>query len=113
MHSHCPLPCPTAPRGGSPISQRDPAHRWLAVTGGGCSAFRYNFALDDAQLDERTGGGKARRQVLIDPVSLDFLAGAEIDFTDDLIGRGFRSTIPTPPLPAAAAPASPSDVKLD
>jgi iron-sulfur cluster assembly accessory protein len=66
----------------------------LAVTGGGCSGFQYNFALDDAQLDEDTVVEKNGAKVLIDPVSLDFLAGAEIDFTDDLIGQAFKVNNP-------------------
>ena len=66
----------------------------LAVTGGGCSGFQYNFALDDAQLDEDTVVEKDGAKVLIDPVSLDFLAGAEIDFTDDLIGQAFKVNNP-------------------
>ena len=66
----------------------------LAVTGGGCSGFQYNFALDDAQLDEDTVVEKSGAKVLIDPVSLDFLAGSEIDFTDDLIGQAFKVNNP-------------------
>ena len=66
----------------------------LAVTGGGCSGFQYNFALDDAQLDEDIVVEKNGAKVLIDPVSLDFLAGAEIDFTDDLIGQAFKVNNP-------------------
>ena len=66
----------------------------LAVTGGGCSGFQYNFALDDAQLDEDTVVERDGAKVLIDPVSLDFLAGAEIDFTDDLIGQAFKVNNP-------------------
>ena len=66
----------------------------LAVTGGGCSGFQYNFALDDAQLDEDIVVEKDGAKVLIDPVSLDFLAGAEIDFTDDLIGQAFKINNP-------------------
>jgi iron-sulfur cluster insertion protein len=66
----------------------------LAVTGGGCSGFQYNFALDDAQLDEDLVVEKDGARVLIDPVSLDFLAGAEIDFTDDLIGQAFKVNNP-------------------
>jgi iron-sulfur cluster insertion protein len=66
----------------------------LAVTGGGCSGFQYNFALDEARLEDdlliEEGGAK----VLIDPVSLDFLTGAEIDFTDDLIGQAFKVNNP-------------------
>jgi iron-sulfur cluster assembly accessory protein len=66
----------------------------VAVTGGGCSGFQYNFALDDAQLDEDTVVERDGARVLIDPVSLDFLAGAEIDFTDDLIGQAFKVNNP-------------------
>src|SRR3984957_19200113 len=73
---------------GQPVALR------LAVTGGGCSGFQYNFALDDAQLDEDLVVEKDGAKVLIDPVSLDFLAGAEIDFTDDLIGQAFKVNNP-------------------
>ena len=66
----------------------------VAVTGGGCSGFQYNFALDDAQLDEDLVVEKDGAKVLIDPVSLDFLSGAEIDFTDDLIGQAFKVNNP-------------------
>lgn len=66
----------------------------VAVTGGGCSGFQYNFALDAAQLDEDTVVEKAGAKVLIDPVSMDFLVGSEIDFTDDLIGQSFKINNP-------------------
>ena len=66
----------------------------LAVTGGGCSGFQYNFALDEAQLDEDLVVEKNGAKVLIDPVSLDFLAGSEIDFADDLIGQAFKVNNP-------------------
>ena len=66
----------------------------LAVTGGGCSGFQYNFALDDARLDDDLVVERDGATVLIDPVSLDFLAGAEIDFTDDLIGQAFKVNNP-------------------
>jgi iron-sulfur cluster insertion protein len=66
----------------------------LAVTGGGCSGFQYNFALDDAQLDEDLLVEKGGARLLIDPVSLDFLAGAEIDFSDELIGQTFKVNNP-------------------
>ena len=66
----------------------------LAVTGGGCSGFQYNFALDESQLDEDLVVEKDGARVLIDPVSLDFLAGSEIDFTDDLIGQAFKVNNP-------------------
>jgi len=66
----------------------------LAVTGGGCSGFQYNFALDETRLDDDVVVERDGATVLIDPVSLDFLAGAEIDFTDDLIGQAFKVNNP-------------------
>ena len=66
----------------------------LAVTGGGCSGFQYNFALDETRLDEDLFIEEGGARILIDPVSLDFLAGAEIDFTDGLIGQAFKVNNP-------------------
>jgi iron-sulfur cluster assembly accessory protein len=66
----------------------------LAVTGGGCSGFQYNFALDETRMDDDLVLEKDGATVLIDPVSLDFLVGAEIDFTDDLIGQAFKVNNP-------------------
>ena len=62
----------------------------VSVEGGGCSGFQYNFAVtrerepDDLTL-ERDGAA-----VWIDPVSVGFLGGAEIDFVDDLMGQAFK-----------------------
>ena len=75
-------------------AEAQPVALRLAVTGGGCSGFQYNFALDDAQLDEDLVVERGGAKVLIDPVSLDFLVGAEIDFTDDLIGQAFKVNNP-------------------
>ena len=66
----------------------------LAVTGGGCSGFQYNFALDDARLDDDMVIERDGATVLIDPMSLDFLKGAEIDFVNDLIGAAFKVNNP-------------------
>jgi iron-sulfur cluster assembly accessory protein len=66
----------------------------LAVTGGGCSGFQYNFALDDARLDDDLVIERDGATVLIDPVSLDFLKGAEIDYSTDLIGAAFKVNNP-------------------
>jgi iron-sulfur cluster insertion protein len=66
----------------------------LAVTGGGCSGFQYNFALDETRMDDDVLIEEGGARILIDPVSLDFLAGAEIDFTDDLIGQAFKVNNP-------------------
>src|SRR5262245_4112203 len=62
----------------------------VSVEGGGCSGFQYKFDLvgnseaDDLVIEK--GGAR----VLVDPVSLGFLAGSEIDFVDDLIGAAFK-----------------------
>ncbi|MBV8976083.1 MAG: iron-sulfur cluster insertion protein ErpA [Alphaproteobacteria bacterium] len=66
----------------------------VAVTGGGCSGFQYNFAIDDAPMDDDLVVERDGAVVLIDPVSLDFLKGAEIDFVDDLIGQSFKVNNP-------------------
>ena len=66
----------------------------VAVTGGGCSGFQYNFAIDDSRMDDDLVVERDGATVLIDPVSLDFLKGAEIDFVDDLIGQAFKINNP-------------------
>jgi iron-sulfur cluster insertion protein len=75
-------------------AEAQPTMLRLAVTGGGCSGYSYNFALDETRLDDdlllEEGGAK----ILIDPVSMDFLAGAEIDFSDDLMGQAFKVNNP-------------------
>jgi iron-sulfur cluster assembly accessory protein len=71
-----------------------PAMLRLAVTGGGCSGFQYNFAIDAIRLDDDLMLERDGAKILIDPVSLDFLKGSEIDFTDDLIGQSFRVNNP-------------------
>jgi iron-sulfur cluster assembly accessory protein len=78
------------------ILQAEPAPSMLrvAVTGGGCSGFQYNFALDDTALADDLVIEKDGAVVLVDPLSLDFLKGAEIDFVDDLIGAAFRVNNP-------------------
>jgi len=75
-------------------SEPQPVMLRVAVTGGGCSGFQYNFALDDSRLEEDLVIERDGAVVLIDPVSLDFLKGAEIDFVDDLIGASFKVNNP-------------------
>lgn len=75
-------------------AESEPMMLRLAVTGGGCSGFTYNFALDDTRQDDDLVVERDGATVLIDPVSLDFLKGAEIDFVDDLIGASFKVNNP-------------------
>ena len=71
-----------------------PAMLRLAVTGGGCSGYSYNFALDETRMEDDLLVEEGGAKILIDPVSLDFLAGSEIDFTDDLMGQAFKVNNP-------------------
>jgi iron-sulfur cluster assembly accessory protein len=66
----------------------------LAATGGGCSGFQYDFCFDDARADDDLLIERDGATVLIDPVSLDFLKGAEIDFVDEMIGASFKVNNP-------------------
>ena len=70
-------------------AQPAPSALRVQVLAGGCSGFQYKFELDaDAQPDDLVvGEGEAR--VLVDPASLDLLAGAELDYTDALMGSHF------------------------
>lgn len=60
----------------------------VAVEGGGCSGFQYEIALDEAKEDDLILEGAGER-VVVDSVSLPFLANAVIDFTEELIGARF------------------------
>lgn len=66
----------------------------LAVTGGGCSGFQYDFCFDDSRADDDLLIARGGAIVLIDPVSLDFLKGSEIDFVEEMIGASFKVTNP-------------------
>jgi len=61
----------------------------VSVLAGGCSGFQYRFELDkDVQPDDLVIE-KADAKILVDPSSLDLLAGSELDFTDALMGSHF------------------------
>lgn len=60
----------------------------IAVEGGGCSGFQYEIKLDAPAEDDVVLEGNGER-VVVDSVSLPFLAGATIDFTEELIGARF------------------------
>ncbi|NGM21994.1 iron-sulfur cluster assembly accessory protein [Roseomonas stagni] len=61
----------------------------LAVDAGGCSGFQYKFGLEDAPAADDLVVEQAGARVFVDPVSLDLLAGAELDWTEALIGAHF------------------------
>jgi iron-sulfur cluster insertion protein len=64
------------------------------VTGGGCSGFQYGFTFDEeVQPDDtvvtNTSQPNTTVQLLVDPLSLQYLAGAEIDYKEDIEGEQF------------------------
>ena len=66
----------------------------ISVEGGGCSGFQYKFDVEREQASDDILIAHDAAAVLIDPVSLGFLAGSEIDFVDDLIGASFKINNP-------------------
>ncbi|MDO8350875.1 MAG: iron-sulfur cluster insertion protein ErpA [Gallionella sp.] len=59
------------------------------VSGGGCSGFQYGFTFDEIVNEDDTVLTKNGVQLLIDPMSFQYLAGAEIDYTEGLEGSQF------------------------
>ena len=59
------------------------------ISGGGCSGFQYGFTFDDDQADDDTVLRKMGVTVVIDPMSLQYLVGAEIDYKEGFQGSQF------------------------
>lgn len=78
------------------IAAGEPATPMLrvAVEGGGCSGFQYKFDLVAKPASDDLILEKAGATVVIDPISQQYMEGAEIDFVDDLIGAAFRINNP-------------------
>jgi len=66
----------------------------VSVSGGGCSGFQYGFSFDDTvNPDDRTFQRDGVTAV-VDETSLELLAGAQVDFVEDLGGAAFKITNP-------------------
>ena len=78
------------------ILKGEPAGAMLRVSveGGGCSGFQYRFDIERERADDDLVIERDGAVVLIDAVSVRYLAGSEIDFVDDLIGASFRVNNP-------------------
>ncbi len=78
------------------ILKKEPAGTMLRVSveGGGCSGFQYKFDMERARADGDIVIARDGATVLIDPVSIGFMAGSEIDFVEDLIGASFKVNNP-------------------
>ncbi len=59
------------------------------VSGGGCSGFQYGFTFDEVQNEDDSVMEKNGVRLLIDPMSYQYLSGAEIDYTEGLEGAQF------------------------
>jgi len=62
----------------------------LAVDGGGCAGFQYRFELADAVAADDVVSETAGVRLVVDPVSLDLVGGAEVDFVESLGGASFQ-----------------------
>jgi iron-sulfur cluster insertion protein len=59
------------------------------ISGGGCSGFQYGFTFDEEIQDGDTEVAKCGVVLIVDPMSVQYLMGAEIDYKDDLSGAQF------------------------
>jgi len=66
----------------------------VSVEGGGCSGFQYKFDMEHSKASDDLVINRDGAVVLIDPVSVNYMAGSEIDFVDDLIGTSFKVNNP-------------------
>ena len=62
----------------------------VSVEGGGCSGFSYKFDLAESASADDIVIEKNSATVLIDPVSVEYMDGSEIDFVDNLMGQSFQ-----------------------
>ncbi|HET7663715.1 MAG TPA: iron-sulfur cluster insertion protein ErpA, partial [Rhodanobacteraceae bacterium] len=59
------------------------------INGGGCSGFQYGFTFDEDQAEDDLAIDRDGVRLLVDPLSLQYLAGAEVDYTESLSGAQF------------------------
>ncbi|MBS0432209.1 MAG: iron-sulfur cluster insertion protein ErpA [Proteobacteria bacterium] len=59
------------------------------IQGGGCSGFQYGFSFDENRAEDDLALQKGDVTLLVDPLSLQYLAGAEIDYSESLSGARF------------------------
>ncbi len=64
-------------------------HLRVYVTGGGCSGFQYGFKFDENSTEEDTRVEKDGVVLLVDPLSIQYLAGSTVDYIDGLDGARF------------------------
>jgi iron-sulfur cluster insertion protein len=62
----------------------------VSVKGGGCSGFQYSFDIERTRADDDLIVERDGAVILVDPVSLEYMKGAEVDFADELMGQAFK-----------------------
>lgn len=62
----------------------------ISVEGGGCSGFQYKYEVVKEREEDDFVIERGNATVLIDPVSLQYMAGSEVDFVDNLMGQSFQ-----------------------
>ena len=73
------------------LSQKDKGSFFrIAIKGGGCSGFQYEFTIDNSKADDDLN----YQNILIDKISADLLKGSEVDYVSELIGSQFKITNP-------------------
>ena len=71
-------------------TEGDGAMLRISVEGGGCSGFQYKFDVERAQAEDDLVIARDSAVVLVDPASVPFLAGSEVDFVEGLMGSHFE-----------------------
>jgi len=74
--------------------QNKPAILRLSVDGGGCAGFQYRFGLTEAVEADDAVAERDGVRLVVDPVSLDLVSGAEVDFVQNMGGAAFRVSNP-------------------
>ena len=73
------------------LSQKDKGSFFrIAIKGGGCSGFQYDFSFDNKQEDDDL----RHENIIIDKKSADLLKGSEVDYVEELIGENFKISNP-------------------
>jgi iron-sulfur cluster insertion protein len=62
----------------------------ISVKGGGCSGFQYSFDIERARAEDDLVIERDGATIVVDPVSLEYMKGSEVDFVDDLMGQSFK-----------------------
>ena len=96
---------PSAARRVAQIAERQgkPAILRLAVEGGGCSGFQYKFDLAETPEADDAVAETDGVRLLVDPVSLDLVAGCTVDFVESLGGSAFQVQNPNAALPGSSS----------